>query len=59
MIKWILNEKYPFWCYKRLIILRGEILMYSEFGISKEIIEISNEVEKELEPIFEKYEENC
>ena len=33
--------------------------MYSEFGISKEIIEISNEVEKELEPIFEKYEENC
>ena len=33
--------------------------MYSEFGISEKIIEISNQVEKELEPIFEKYEENC
>ena len=33
--------------------------MYSEFGISEEIIKISNEVEKELEPIFEKYENNC
>ena len=33
--------------------------MYNEFGISEKIINISNEVEKELEPIFEKYEENC
>ena len=33
--------------------------MYSKFGISEKIIEISNQVEKELEPIFEKYEENC
>ena len=30
--------------------------MYSEFGISEKIIEISNQVEKELEPIFKKYE---
>ena len=33
--------------------------MYKEFGISENIIKISNEVEKELEEIFEKYEENC
>lgn len=33
--------------------------MYSEFGISEEIINVSNEVEKELEPIFEKYEKIC
>ena len=33
--------------------------MYSEFGISEKIIEISNQVETELEPIFQKYEENC
>ena len=33
--------------------------MYNEFGISEKIINVSNEVEKELEPIFEKYEKNC
>ena len=33
--------------------------MYSEFGISENIIQIAKEVEEELKPIFEKYEENC
>lgn len=33
--------------------------MYEEFNISKKVIDVANEVEKELEPIFEKYEENC
>lgn len=33
--------------------------MYSEFGINENIVQIAKEVEKELEPIFEKYEENC
>ena len=33
--------------------------MYEEFGISENVINIAKEVEKELEPIFEKYEENC
>ena len=33
--------------------------MYKEFGISEQIINVSNEVEKELEPIFEKYDEIC
>ena len=33
--------------------------MYKEFGIRDEIIEISNEVEKELEKIFLEYENNC
>ena len=33
--------------------------MYEEFGISKELIETSKEVENELKKIFEKYEENC
>lgn len=33
--------------------------MYKEFGISEEIIKISNEVENELKEIFDKYEENC
>ena len=33
--------------------------MYEEFGISKELIEVSKEVENELKDIFEKYEENC
>lgn len=33
--------------------------MYEEFGISQKIIDSSKEVEKELEDIFEKYEENC
>ena len=32
--------------------------MYKEFGIREEIINISNEVEKELEPIFAEYEKN-
>ena len=30
--------------------------MYSEFGIKKEILELSKEVEKEIQPIFEKIE---
>ena len=33
--------------------------MYSEFGISENIVQIANEVEKELEPIFNEYEKNC
>ena len=33
--------------------------MYNEFGISENIIKISDEVEKELEVIFKKYDENC
>lgn len=33
--------------------------MYNEFGISEKIIKISNEVERELEEIFKKYDENC
>ncbi len=33
--------------------------MYKEFGIREEIIKISKEVEKELDPIFEVYEQNC
>lgn len=33
--------------------------MYSEFGIDNKIIEVANEVEKELEPIFENFEKNC
>lgn len=33
--------------------------MYKEFGISNKIIEVANEVEKELEQIFNEYEENC
>lgn len=31
--------------------------MYSEFGIKKEILELSKEVEKEIKPIFEKIDE--
>ena len=31
--------------------------MYSEFGIKKEILELSKEVEKEIQPIFEKIDE--
>ena len=31
--------------------------MYSEFGIKKEILELSKEVEKEIEPIFKKIDE--
>ena len=30
-----------------------------EFGIDEEILKISNEVEKEIEPIFEELEKNC
>ena len=33
--------------------------MYNEFGISENIVQVANEVEKELEPIFKSYEENC
>ena len=33
--------------------------MYSKFGIDEKIIKVANEVEMELKPIFEKYEENC
>ena len=33
--------------------------MYSEFGINENIVQIAKEVEEELKPIFEKYEENC
>ena len=33
--------------------------MYSQFDINENIISIAKQVEKELEPIFEKYEENC
>ncbi len=33
--------------------------MYEEFNISKKVIDVANEVEKELEPIFRKYKENC
>jgi len=33
--------------------------MYKEFGISDEIIEIAEKSEKELEPIFQKIDENC
>ena len=31
--------------------------MYSEFGIKKEILDLSKEVEKEIQPIFEKIDE--
>ena len=33
--------------------------MYEEFNLSKKVIDIANEVEEELKPIFDKYEENC
>ena len=33
--------------------------MYEIFGIRKEIEDLSIEVEKELEPIFKGYDENC
>ena len=33
--------------------------MYEEFGISNKIIEVARDVEKELEPIFDEYENNC
>lgn len=33
--------------------------MYSEFGISEKVVQMANEVEKELEPIFNEYEKNC
>ena len=33
--------------------------MYKEFGISDELIEVSNEVEDELKDIFKKYDDNC
>lgn len=33
--------------------------MYTEFNLSKKVIDVANEVEEELKPIFDKYEENC
>lgn len=33
--------------------------MYKELGISENVLEMANEVEKEIEHIFEKLEENC
>ena len=33
--------------------------MYKEFGIDEKIINVAKEVEEELKPIFEKYDENC
>lgn len=33
--------------------------MYEEFNLSKRVIDMANEVETELKPIFDKYEENC
>lgn len=33
--------------------------MYTEFNLSKRVIDVANEVEEELKPIFDKYEENC
>ena len=33
--------------------------MYKEFGISNKIIDLSNEVEKEIEPVFNKINKVC
>ncbi len=33
--------------------------MYEEFNLSKKVIDIANEVEEELKPIFDKYDQNC
>ena len=33
--------------------------MYQQFGISEKIINLSKEVEKEIEPIFEKIQNVC
>lgn len=33
--------------------------MYSKFGISKEIIELSKKVEKNIKYVFEEIENNC
>ena len=33
--------------------------MYKEFGISEKIIDLSNEVEKEIEPVFNKINKIC
>lgn len=33
--------------------------MYEKFGIRKEIIDLSNKVESDIKPIFEKIEKNC
>ena len=33
--------------------------MYEELGISKKVQEMAIEVEKEIEPIFKKIDENC
>lgn len=33
--------------------------MYEQFGVSNKILETANSVEKEIEPIFKKIDENC
>ena len=33
--------------------------MYEQFGISEKIINLSKEVEKEVEPVFEKIQKVC
>lgn len=33
--------------------------MYEEFNLSEKVIDVANEVEKELGPIFKEYERNC
>lgn len=33
--------------------------MYTEFNLSKRVIDVANEVEEELKTIFDKYEESC
>ena len=33
--------------------------MYKEFGISEKIINLSDEVEKEIEPVFKKINKIC
>lgn len=33
--------------------------MYEEFKLSQKVIDVASEVEEELKPIFDKYEENC
>lgn len=33
--------------------------MYEEFNLSKKVIDMAEEVEEELKPIFDKYDQNC
>ena len=39
--------------------IRNGVKMYKEFGIREKIINTAEEVEKELEPIFQSLEKNC